>query len=85
MMSSKFKKGDYVLVEERGKATKYEILSIVGKNSRLKDVGERLYEARNVATGTMKTIGEEEVLRLATPVDSSAELFEKGQQPRRKE
>jgi hypothetical protein len=76
MSSAKFKKGDLVIVDERGKAAKYEILSIVHSGARLKNLGELLYEARNVITGGTRTIAEEEVLRRATPVDSSAQLFE---------
>jgi hypothetical protein len=72
----KFRKGDLVMVDVNGKATKYEIVSIVEPRRHLKD-SEQLYEARNVITGGMKTIAEEDVLRRATPVDSSAELFEK--------
>lgn len=73
--SVKFKKGDLVMVDENGRATKYEIVSVVEPRRHLRD-GEQLYEARNVTTGGMKTIGQEDVLRRATPVDSSAELFE---------
>ncbi len=76
LSSPKFKKGDLVMVDEKGKATKYEIISVVEAGSRIKDLEEQLYEARNVITGGTKTIAEEDVLRRATPVDSSAELFE---------
>jgi ribosomal 50S subunit-recycling heat shock protein len=80
--SLKYKKGDLVMVDENGKATKYEIVSVVETRRHFKD-SEQLYEAKNTTTGGMKTIAEEDVLRRATPVDSSAELFEKGQ-PRNK-
>jgi hypothetical protein len=72
----KLKKGDLVLVDENGKATKYEIISLVEPRGHHKYT-ERLYEVKNVNTGAMKTIAEEDVLRLATPVDSAAVLFEK--------
>lgn len=71
----KFKKGDLVMVDENGKATKYEILSAF--SSKKVKTQESVYEARNVASGNKKTIVEEDILRLATPVDSSAELFPK--------
>ncbi len=71
----KFRKGDLVMVDERGKAAKYEILSIVS-SSRAKNL-DGCYEAKNVITGAKKTIMEEDILRLATPVDSSADLFPK--------
>ncbi|MDH2901524.1 MAG: hypothetical protein PXY39_11190 [archaeon] len=76
MPSVKFKKGDLVMVDENGRATKYEIISVVEPRRHLRD-SEQLYEARNVTTGGMKTISQEDVLRRATPVDSSAELFER--------
>ncbi len=65
------------MVDEKGKATKYEIISVIRPNARLKEEdNEQLYEARNVITGGRRTIAQEEVLRKATPVDSSAQLFE---------
>ena len=70
---AKFKKGDLVMVDENGKALKYEILSVLS----LRKSQESCYEARNVISGKKKTIVEEDILRLATPVDSSAELFPK--------
>lgn len=80
MSSSIFKKGDVVMVDERGRAVKYEILSVLAMTTsrRVKDSGERLYEAKNVASGAVRTISQEDVLRRATPVDSSAELFDSG-------
>jgi hypothetical protein len=71
----KLKKGDLVMVDENGRATKYEIVSVVEARHRYKDA-EQLYEARNVISGEMKTIDEEDILRRATPVDNAAGLFE---------
>ncbi len=62
------------MVDENGKAIKYEILSVLSAKSS-KSLGEFCYDARNAITGNKKTIVEEDILRLATPVDSSAELF----------
>lgn len=64
------------MVDEHGKATKYEIISVLGSGRKLKEIDEHLYEGKNVITGARRTIMQEEVLRLATPVDSSAQLFE---------
>lgn len=63
------------MVEEQGKEIQYEILSVVPTERRLKDVGEQLFEARNARTGVMKTIAQDEILRRATPIDSSSDLF----------
>ncbi len=63
------------MVDEQGKEIQYEILSAVSTEKRFKDVGEQLFEARNVRTGVMKTIAEDEILRRATPIDSSSDLF----------
>ena len=64
------------MVDEKGKAVKYEILTIVQTDKRLNRSGELLYEARNLVTGASRTIAQDEVLRRATPVDNSADLFE---------
>jgi hypothetical protein len=69
-----FKKGDLVMVDEFGKATKYEIMAILAPKS-IKSLGDSCYEARNSLDGKTKMISEEDILRRATPVDSSAELF----------
>jgi hypothetical protein len=76
MVSSKFKKGDLVIIDVSGKPTEYEIVSslISVKKSRISH--EPIYEARNLETGFKSTISEDQILRLATPVDNSAELFD---------
>jgi len=75
MKSLRFKKGDLVIVDDSGKPAQFEILTFLssGKGARLS--GEPCYEAKNVITGMKKTITEDEILRLATPVDDSSELF----------
>ena len=77
LASTRFRKGDIVMVDEDGKAIKYEILSVLTSNKGTKSLMDSCYEARNVITGDKKTISTEDILRLATPVDSSAELFSK--------
>ena len=43
-----------------------------------KGLGDDLiYDAKRVTTGEKQTISEDEILRLATPVDNSAQLFRK--------
>jgi hypothetical protein len=63
------------MVDESGKAVKYEILSVLNPNKGQRDMVDRCYEAKNVSSGSRKTILQDDILRLATPIDSSAELF----------
>ena len=77
MVSYKFKRGDIVIVDEAGEPTIFEIISPLqaGKG---RGLGEDLiYDARKVSTGEKSNISEDEILRLATPVDNSAQLFRK--------
>jgi hypothetical protein len=71
----KYKKGDLVMVDELGKAVKYEILSVLNPRKGQMDASELAYEAKSATTGFKKTILQEDILRLATPIDSSEELF----------
>ena len=84
LSSPKFRKGDLVIVDEKGRPSKYEIVSVVQPSGRIKGIEEQLYEAKNVTTGGMRTIAQEEVLRRATPIDSSADLFEE-MEPKKKQ
>jgi hypothetical protein len=74
--SFKFKKGDRVIVDRDGKAVQYEIVSLLSHGREMKLL-ESLYDAREMSTGEQRTISEDEILRLATPIDNSAELFER--------
>ena len=74
LASYKFKKGDKVVVNDGGNAVVYEIISTFATDKRLES-GEACYDARQVTNGTVRTFYQDEILRLATPVDSSAELF----------
>jgi hypothetical protein len=76
----KYKKGDVVMVDESGKAVKYEILSVLSPNKGQRDMVDLCYEAKNVTSGSRKTILQDDILRLATPIDSSAELFTQDKQ-----
>jgi hypothetical protein len=71
----KYKRGDVVMVEESGKAIKYEILSVLSTRKGQGRSGDSCYEAQNSSTGARKTILQEDILRLATPIDSSEDLF----------
>ena len=77
MASFKFRKGDLVVVEEAGAQAVFEILSTPVADKRIKADEDICYDARQVLSGKTKTIFEDEILRLATPVDSSAQLFRK--------
>ena len=77
MVSYKFKRGDFVIVDDAGEPAEFEIISPLqaGKGRGLGD--DLIYDARRVNTGEKRTISEDEILRLATPVDNSAQLFRK--------
>jgi hypothetical protein len=56
----------------------YEIITHLVSNRNLKVKSDDLcYEARDISSGETKTIYEDEILRLATPVDNSATLFQR--------
>lgn len=77
MASFKFKKGDLVVVDEDGAQAIFEILSTPVADKRIIAGADICYDARHVVNGETKTIFEDEILRLATPVDNSAHLFRK--------
>jgi len=66
-----------VIIDDGGTAIEFEIVSPLQprKGSRLDQ--ELCYDAREVSSGESRTIYEDEILRLATPVDNSAQLFGK--------
>lgn len=73
----KFKKGDLVIVDDFGQPAEFEIISSLSPHSKVKSGIDLCYDAKEVLTGKTKTISEDEILRLATPVDNSAQLFRK--------
>ena len=75
MTSSKYKKGDLVIIDDDGKALEVEIVSPI--STRGYKVQEQIYDAKEVTTGQNRTISEDQILRHATPVDNSAQLFSK--------
>lgn len=79
MVSFKFKKGDKVIVNVNGDPVEFDIVSpLFTGNSRLSGT-DLCYDAREAVSGTSRTISEDEILRLATPIDNSAKLFQKEQ------
>ncbi|MGA2874565.1 MAG: hypothetical protein ABSE82_03405 [Nitrososphaerales archaeon] len=77
MVSFRFKKGDLVIVDDEGQPVVFEIASILPTSKVLKSGTDLFYDAKEIASGKRKTISEDEILRLATPVDNSAQLFKK--------
>ena len=66
-----------MIIDDGGTPIEFEIVSPLQprKGSRLDQ--ELCYDAREVSSGESRTIYEDEILRLATPVDNSAQLFRK--------
>jgi hypothetical protein len=77
LVSFRFKKGDLVIVDDEGQPVVFEITSVLPTNKVLKSGTDLFYDAKEIASGNRKTISEDEILRLATPVDNSAQLFKK--------
>ena len=77
MGSFKFKKGDFVIIDGGGTAIEFEIVSPLQPRKGNRLGGELFYDAREVSSGERRTVSEDEILRLATPVDNSAQLFRK--------
>ena len=77
LVSFRFKKGDLVIVNDEGRPVVFEITSALPTSKVLKSGTDFFYDAKEIASGKRKTISEDEILRLATPVDNSAQLFKK--------
>ena len=77
MASYKFKRGDLVIVDEAGQPVEFEIVSPLRTGKGLGNGSEFYYDAKEISSGKRKTVSEDEILRLATPVDNSAQLFKK--------
>ena len=77
MVSFKFKKGDFVIVDDGGRPTEFEIISPLPAGRSKHANMDFCYDAKEVNSGEKRTISEDEILRLATPVDNSAQLFSK--------
>lgn len=76
-LTSKFKKGDLVIVDNNGSPTEFEIVSLLSSGRSLSRGDEVLYDAKESSSGKRRTISQDDILRLATPVDNSASLFQK--------
>jgi hypothetical protein len=76
MTSLKYKKGDLVIIDDYGTILEVEIISPISARG-FKAQEEQIYDAKEVTTGQKRTISEDQILRLATPVDNSDQLFSK--------
>ena len=76
-MGFKFKKGDLVLIDDAGTPIEFEIVAPLQARKGAKVGGELFYDAKEVVSGEKRTISQDDILRLATPVDNSAQLFSK--------
>ena len=81
MASSKYRKGDLVIIDDDGSALEVEIISTISARG-FKVQDEKIYDVKEVTTGEKRTISEDQILRLATPVDNSAQLFSKSESKR---
>ena len=77
LVSFRFRKGDFVIIDDRGTPIEFEIIAPLQTNKGKPTNGEVFYDAKEVISGEKRTISEDEILRLATPVDNSAQLFRK--------
>jgi hypothetical protein len=77
MTSYRFKKGDLVIIDDGGTPIEFEIISPLHTTKGRKSDDEFFYDAKEVVSGEKRTISQDDILRLATPVDNSAQLFRK--------
>ena len=77
LVSFKFKKGDFVIIDDGGTPIEFEIIAPLQTNKGMRMDGELFYDAKEVVSGEKRTISQEDILRRATPVDNSAQLFNK--------
>jgi hypothetical protein len=77
LASYRFKKGDLVIIDDDGTPIEFEIISPLHTNKSRSGDGELFYDAKEVVSGEKRTISQDDILRLATPVDNSAQLFRK--------
>ena len=77
MVSFRFKKGDFVIIDDGGTPIEFEIIAPLQTNKSKSVDGELFYDAKEVVSGEKRTISQDDILRLATPVDNSAQLFRK--------
>jgi hypothetical protein len=77
LVSFKFKKGDFVIIDVGGSPIEFEIIAPLQAHKRTQLGEELFYDAKEVASGEKRTISQDDILRRATPVDNSAQLFRK--------
>lgn len=66
-----------MIINDGGTPIEFEIIAPLQTSKGMKAGGERFYDAKEVVSGEKRTISEDDILRLATPVDNSAQLFSK--------
>ena len=64
-----------MIVDDKGRPVEFEILSSLSRGRGLKTGEEILFNVKEVSSGKTRTISQDEILRLATPVDNSSSLF----------
>jgi len=77
LVSFKFKKGDFVIIDDGGTPIEFEIIAPLQTHKGGRLDGELFYDAKEVISGEKRTISQDDILRRATPVDNSAQLFNK--------
>jgi hypothetical protein len=77
LASFRFKKGDLVIIDDGGAPIEFEIISPLHTSKGKSPDDELFYDAKEVVSGEKRTISQDDILRLATPVDNSAQLFRK--------
>lgn len=66
-----------MIIDDDGTPTEFEIISPLQTRKSKSGDGEYFYDAKEVVSGEKRTISQDDILRLATPVDNSAQLFRK--------
>jgi len=66
-----------VIIDDGGTPIEFEIIAPLQTNKSKSVDGELFYDAKEVVSGEKRTISQDDILRLATPVDNSAQLFRK--------
>ncbi len=65
-----------MIIDDGGTPIQFEIIAPLQTHGKSVD-GELFYDAKEVISGKKRTISQDDILRMATPVDNSAQLFGK--------
>jgi len=67
-----------VIIDDGGIPIEFEIIApLHAANKGVPLNSELFYDAKEVVSGEKRTISEDDILRMATPVDNSSQLFRK--------